>query len=82
MQRKSKWSPGPGVKILDVALAVDDSWVVSAAGPTIGICPDCGRRSRSRHGWSNRSLQDLPAQGKPRDGEAPAEPLAMLISQM
>ncbi|MHC2301542.1 transposase [Rhizobium mongolense] len=27
--------------------------------------PDCGRRSRSRHGWSNRSLQDLPVQGKP-----------------
>ncbi|TIO99252.1 MAG: transposase, partial [Mesorhizobium sp.] len=27
--------------------------------------PDCGRRSRSRHGWSNRNLQDLPVQGKP-----------------
>nr|BAN09688.1 probable transposase [Mesorhizobium loti NZP2037] len=27
--------------------------------------PDCGPRSRSRHGWSDRSLQDLPVQGKP-----------------
>ena len=64
MRTKSKWSPGPGVKILGVALT-DDEWVVSAAGSAIGICPDCGRRSQSRHGWSNRSLQDLPVQGKP-----------------
>ncbi|WP_245269041.1 ISL3 family transposase [Mesorhizobium sp. WSM2561] len=65
MRTKSKWSPAPGVRILGVALTDDHSWVVSAAGPAIGICPDCGRRSRSRHGWSNRSLQDLPVQGKP-----------------
>lgn len=64
VRTKSKWSPGPGVKILAVALTVDDGWVVSAAGSATGICPDCGRRSRSRHGWSNRSLEDLPAQGK------------------
>ncbi|MCJ9671431.1 transposase family protein, partial [Neorhizobium sp. SHOUNA12B] len=38
--------------------------MVSAAGSAIGICPDCGRRSRSRHGWSRRSLQDLPVQGQ------------------
>ena len=42
----------------------DDSWVVSAACPGFCICPDCGRRTRNRHGWSNRSLQDLPVQGK------------------
>lgn len=64
MRTNSKWSPGPGVKILGVALTVDDSWIVSAAGSAIGICPDCGRRSRSRHGWSRRSLQDLPVQGQ------------------
>ena len=64
MRTKSKWSPGPGVKILDVALAVDDSWVVSATGPAIGICPDCGQRSRNRHGSHYRTLQDLPVQGK------------------
>ncbi|MDE3768699.1 ISL3 family transposase [Sinorhizobium meliloti] len=38
--------------------------MVSAAGPAFGICPDCGLRTRNRHGWSNRSLQDLPVQGK------------------
>jgi transposase len=64
MRTKSKWSPGPGVKILGVVLTDDDGWVVTAAGPAIGICPDCRLRSRSRHGWSNRSLQDLPVQGK------------------
>ena len=65
MQKKSKWSPGPGVKILGVTLTVSDGWVVSAAGSAIGICPDCGWRSRSRHGWARRNLQDLPVQGKP-----------------
>ena len=65
MQKKSQWSPGPGVKVLGATLTVDDGWVVSAAGSAIGICPDCGRRSRSRHGWARRSLQDLPVQGKP-----------------
>lgn len=65
MRTKSKWSPGPGIKILGAALTVDDGWVVSAAGPEIGICPDCRRQSRSRHGRSNRNLQDLPVQGKP-----------------
>ncbi|QEL26840.1 transposase [Bosea sp. F3-2] len=65
MRSQSKWSPGPGVRILGVALTDDHDWVVSAAGPAIGICPDCGWQSRSRHGWSNRSLQDLPFQGKP-----------------
>ncbi|MQW15686.1 ISL3 family transposase [Sinorhizobium meliloti] len=64
MQLKTKWSPGPGAKVLGVALTDDDGWVVSAAGPASGICPDCGRRTRNRHGWSNRSLQDLPVQGK------------------
>jgi len=65
MQKKSKWSPGPGVKILGVTLTVDDGWVVSTAGSAIGICPDCGRRSRSQHGCARRNLQDLPVQGKP-----------------
>lgn len=65
MQKKSKWSPGPGVKILGVTLTVDEGWVVSATGSAIGICPDCGQRSRSRHGWARRNLQDLPVQGKP-----------------
>ncbi|WP_245449172.1 transposase family protein [Ensifer sp. NM-2] len=24
------------------------------------MCPECGTRSRRRHGWHNRRLQDLP----------------------
>ncbi|PJR09930.1 hypothetical protein CEJ86_30110 [Sinorhizobium meliloti] len=38
-------------------------WVVSACGPSSGICPDCRQQSGSRHGWSHRSLQDLTIQG-------------------
>ena len=59
MRTKMEWSPGPGVKVLGVALADDDGWVVSAAGPAFGICPDCGRRKSA---WL--VLQDLPVQGK------------------
>jgi len=28
-----------------------------------GCCPDCGKPSSCRHGWHERCLQDLPAQG-------------------
>lgn len=45
-------------------LTDDGSWVVSAAGPAFGICPDCRRRTRHRHGWFNRNLRDLPVEGK------------------
>ncbi len=37
---------------------------MSAAAKPVGICPDCGARSRHRHGWHNRRLQDLPVQGQ------------------
>ncbi|WP_352653342.1 transposase family protein [Mesorhizobium sp. M0659] len=29
-----------------------------------GICPGCGMRSRRRHGWHHRRLQDYPAHGE------------------
>lgn len=64
MRTKTTWSPGSEIKVLGVALTDDDSWVVSAVGPAYGICPECGQRTRSRHGWSDRSLQDLPVQGR------------------
>lgn len=64
MRTKTKWSPGPGAKIRGVALTDDDSWLVSAAGPAFGILPRLRTTDRSRHGWSNRSLQNLPVQGK------------------
>lgn len=63
MRTKSKWSPGPGIKVQSVVSNGDGDWVVSACGPSSGICPDCRHQSRSRHGWSYRSLKDLPVQG-------------------
>lgn len=64
MRAKSKWSPGPGVNVLGISLQPDGNWVVSASAKPVGICPDCNTRSRHRHGWRNRTLQDLPAQGQ------------------
>jgi hypothetical protein len=64
MRTQLKWSPGPGVKVLGITLQDEENWVVSAAAKPVGICPDCGRRSRHRHGWHNRRLQDLPVQGQ------------------
>lgn len=63
MRTKLKWSPGPGIKVQSVISTDEGNCVVSACGPTSGICPDCRHQSRNRHGWSYRSLQDLPIQG-------------------
>jgi len=64
MQSKSKWSPGPGVRILGITLQDENTWVVSAEAKAIGNCPSCGKRSRNKHGWRNRYLSDLPVQGR------------------
>jgi len=64
MRTQLKWSPGAAVKVLGITLQDEENWVVSAAAKPVGICPDCGRRSRHRHGWHNRRLQDLPVQGQ------------------
>ena len=37
--------------------------MISAVGDGDGVCPDCGKQSSHRHGWHERHLQDLPAQG-------------------
>jgi len=37
--------------------------VIAAVGDGFGVCPDCGTQSSHRHGWHERHLQDLPAQG-------------------
>lgn len=63
MRTKSKWSPGPSIKVQSVVSSDKGNWVVSACGPSSGIYPDCRHQSRIRHGWSYRSLQDLPIQG-------------------
>ncbi len=64
MRTKSKWSPGPSVNVLGISLESEASWLVSAVAKPIGICPDCRTRSRYRHGWRKRTLQDLPVQGQ------------------
>jgi len=65
MRTKSKWSPGPGVKILGVALSVDDGWVVSAAGSAIGIAPIVDGEAEVGMAGPAVVFQDLPVQGKP-----------------
>jgi len=62
VERKSIWSLGKGVRILD-AERLDGQWLISAMAIGSGVCPDCGARSTRRHGWHERHLQDLPAQG-------------------
>ncbi len=62
MQQKSGWAPAHGVQILN-AEQVDGHWIILARHEASGRCPDCGKPSSSRHGWHERRLQDLPAQG-------------------
>jgi len=42
---------------------VQGRWVIAAVGDGFGVCPSCGSQSSHRHGWHERHLQDLPAQG-------------------
>lgn len=62
MRTKSKWSPGLGVTGQDITLQDEDLGMVSAIAQPVCICPDCGKRSRHRHGWRSQSLSDLPIQ--------------------
>ena len=62
MKRNSAWELGPGVCILG-AERIDDRWIILARQEELGSCPGCGKRSTSRHGWHERHLRDLPAQG-------------------
>jgi transposase len=62
MRNNTDWAPGPGVRIVGVERD-GDRWVISAVGPGIGSCPDCGQPSTRRHSRYVRHLQDLPAQG-------------------
>ncbi|NNW34109.1 hypothetical protein GS954_18585 [Roseobacter sp. HKCCD8198] len=64
MHTKSTWSPGPGVKVQGITLQDDEAWVVFVEAKPVGICPDCGIRSRHRHGQRARRLTDLPNQGR------------------
>lgn len=61
---KSKLSLGPGIKVQGITLQDDEDWLVSVEAKPVGICPDCGIRSRHRHGQRARQLADLPIQGR------------------
>ncbi|UXU08793.1 transposase family protein [Agrobacterium tumefaciens] len=59
------WQIPASSAISPVAVSNEEGdWVVSVRGASSGTCPDCLHYSTSRHGWSYRSLQDLPVQGK------------------
>lgn len=58
-------APGPGIKVVGVSLTVDDGWVVSAIASGSASAQIVDGAVEIGHGRSNRSLQDLPAQGKP-----------------
>jgi hypothetical protein len=64
VDKKSDWSLGQGIRILD-AKRRGGLWLISAVAIASGGCFDCGRRSTHRHGWHERHLQDLPAQETP-----------------
>lgn len=57
-------APGPGVKVQGITLRDEANWLVSVEVKPVGICPDCGIRSRHRHGQRARWLVDLPIQGR------------------
>ena len=62
MKTNFAWDLGPGVSILSTE-RIDGRWIILARREELGSCPSCGKRSTSRHGWHERRLQDLPAQG-------------------
>lgn len=62
MRTDSEWSHGPGIKV-SAAIKLGDGWLVSAVMSGVARCPSCSTRSSRRHGWCERRLQDLPAQG-------------------
>ena len=52
-----------GLRIRDVVLSENVVVIQAEAAVCQAICPECGRRSKRRHGAYRRRLSDLPAQG-------------------
>lgn len=48
----------------EVSQAGAGSWVVSGRLAPNGTSPGCGMRSRRRHGWRRRRVEDFPAKGQ------------------
>ena len=64
MKKPASWAPAPDQKVTRVERG-DSGWTVSVDSQSRASCPVCGTRSRSRHSFYVRSLQDFPAQGTP-----------------
>lgn len=64
MRGRKLWAPSKDVTVDRVERTSAGTWVVFGSLAQRGICPGCGSRSRRRHGWRRRRLQDFPAQGQ------------------
>ena len=64
MRAKKLWAPSKEVTVDRVERTAAGRWVVSGSLAQRGICPGCGSRSRRRHGWRRKRLQDFPAHGQ------------------
>ena len=64
MNLKECWAPCSQVKVDHIAHASVGGWVVSCSLAPKGTCPDCGSKSRRRHGWRHRHLRDISAHGE------------------
>jgi transposase len=64
IEKSAFWAPVPKQKV-SVVEREGPGWTVSLDRQGDADCPICGTRSSSRYGSYIRSLQDLPAQGRP-----------------
>lgn len=64
MRAKKDWAPSKYVTVDRVERTAMGQWTVFGSLVERGICPGCGARSRHRHGWRQRRLQDFPAHGQ------------------
>ena len=63
MATKKQWKLATGVKVSSISQSETGGWIIFAKLADFGVCPDCGKRSKVRHGWRYRTLKDLPLQG-------------------
>ena len=62
MEVKSRWEPGPGIRVVDAEFC-GERWIVKAEASGEARCPSCQFQSSRRHSFYVRRLQDLPVQG-------------------
>lgn len=64
MRANKDWAPSEDVTVDRVERTATGGWLVFGSLAGRGICPGCDQRSRHRHGWRRRRLQDFPAHGQ------------------